>query len=227
MTKVREKTTNEATGAAPPAQAGPTDPVGRLMERFMGVLRPRPGVVDVPAQATKGSKGAAPAAAPPARKRTPMGRFFWAMIAYVIGSILLENLLLLANAFFKLNLQKTQNLFPTSWPFVGNMTRFTLIYLLLLVALIWILYRTGVMPRDPLGTRSRDAQRTTAGNASASAGRSRSARRAAAAHAATSTPRRAASPAARTPAAAHTTGGAHDVEYNRVRALQRSRRRKR
>ena len=218
MTKVRDQQAS-ATKDGPPAA---TDPLSGLMGRLSGLIR-RPSAVDVPAQTTSKSKGASSAPAPTARPRSDMSRFFIAMMAYVIGSFVLQYLLLLANSTFKLNLEKTQNLFPTSWPLIGPMSKFALIYLLLLVAFIWILYRTGVMPKDMFGARAA-AERRAAQNASRSSGQSRSARRRTTAHA--TSKRRAATPtraAAATPSASST----YDTEYHRVKTLQRSRRRKR
>ncbi len=218
MTKVRDQQAS-ATKDGPPAA---TDPLSGLMGRLSGLIR-RPSAVDVPAQTTSRAKGANSAPAPTARPRSDMSRFFIAMMAYVIGSFVLQYLLLLANSTFKLSLEKTQNLFPTSWPLIGPMSKFALIYLLLLVAFIWILYRTGVMPKDMFGARAA-AERRAAQNASRSSGQSRSARRRTTAHA--TSKRRAATPtraAAATPSASST----YDTEYHRVKTLQRSRRRKR
>jgi hypothetical protein len=225
MTKVRDQQAS-ATKDGPPAA---TDPVSRLMERVSGLIR-RPSAVDVPAQTTSRAKGAGSAPAPTARPRSDMSRFFIAMMAYVIGSFVLQYLLLLANSTFKLNLEKTQNLFPTSWPLIGPMSKFALIYLLLLVAFIWILYRTGVMPKDMFGARAA-AERRAAQSAARSSGQSRSARRrttaastTAAAH--TTSKRRVATPA-RASAATTSASSTYDTEYHRVKTLQRSRRRKR
>lgn len=222
MTKVRDQQAS-ATKDGPPAA---TDPLSGLMGRLSGLIR-RPSAVDVPAQTTSKSKGASSAPAP--RPRSDMSRFFIAMMAYVIGSFVLQYLLLLANSTFKLNLEKTQNLFPTSWPLIGPMSKFALIYLLLLVAFIWILYRTGVMPKDMFGARAA-AERRAAQSAARSSGQSRSARRRTTATTTTTahatSKRRAAAPA-RATAATPSSSGTYDTEYHRVKTLQRSRRRKR
>lgn len=88
------------------------------------------------------------------RPRSPMSRFVVAMAAYLVGSIAIEYALLLANAGFHLHLERGQTLLPPSLPVFGNMSWYSLIYLVALVGLIWLLYRTGVMPRDLCGRSS-------------------------------------------------------------------------
>jgi hypothetical protein len=87
------------------------------------------------------------------RSRSPVSRFFVAMAAYLVGSLAIEYALLLANAGFHLHLERGQTLLPPSFPVFGNMSWYSLIYVVALVGLIWLLYQTGVMPRDLFGRR--------------------------------------------------------------------------
>jgi hypothetical protein len=83
--------------------------------------------------------------------RTPMSRFVVAMVAYLVGSIAIEYALLLVNVQFHLHLERQQSLFPAGFPVLGSMSWYSLIYLAALVALILLLYRTRVMPRELFG----------------------------------------------------------------------------
>lgn len=226
MVKTRDQATSgSSTDGLPAARAEPSGILGRL-----GRVVPRPFVVSrAPATPANGNSPA------PARPRGEMGRFFTGMMAYVIGSFLLQYLLLLANSYFKLNLNATQTLFPRNTPLIGSMTSFAIIYLLLLIALIWALYRFNIMPRDLLGAR-RAAQRAAQSAATPTGTRSRSRRRrgtgtttstagTGAAHTASTTRR--ANASLRPPLTRASEDGTSDAHYERVKALQRGRRRKR
>ncbi len=234
MTKTREQTTTNASGDGPPATTQPAGVAGYLSR----ALRLLPSALASRTTATP--QGGAAGTKPP---RSQWNRFFFAMLAYLIGSIVLEYVLLLANTFFKLHLERAQNLFPTSWPFVGSMSRYSLIYVLLLAALIWVLYRTNIMPRDMFGARAAQQQRGNAQGTNASstttatsaASRRHSARRQSALvstvpapHRKTSGQRAAAATSARSSASTVATpsSGDHDEAYLRARAIQRLRRRK-
>lgn len=239
MTKTREQTSSGASGDLPKAVA-PSTGVGRYLSQAMrwrpdALLRWRPTALLGGGAASQSDA----AAAKP--KRSEWNRFFLAMLAYLIGSIVIEYALLAANSFFKLHLEKVQNLVPTTWPIIGGMSKYSLLYVMLLAALIWLLYRTGIMPRDLFGARAAQ-QRRAAGGADASssgadtssASRRHSARKLSALVSTTPVPRRktnsrrsTTTTSARASATAASTGaGNHDNEYLRVRASQRSRRRK-
>ena len=177
------------------------------------------------APANTANTSAAPGAAAPPRRKSEMGRLLIGMLAYIVGSYLIQYLLVLVNGLWGLHLERTQNLFPASWPLVGQMSRYSLIYLMLLIALIWLLYRTNIIPRDLFGVRRAAEQRNAAAAPTVTTGRRRSARRSATSTTTTSHT----TTSARRAAAAHApaTSGTHDLEYGRVRALQRARRRKR
>lgn len=83
--------------------------------------------------------------------RTPMSRYGLAIVAYLVGSLVIEYALLLANVQFHLHLERPQTLFPSGFPLLGSMSWYSLIYLAALAALVWLLYRTGVMPRQLFG----------------------------------------------------------------------------
>ncbi|HEX9414230.1 MAG TPA: hypothetical protein VF916_12055 [Ktedonobacterales bacterium] len=238
MTKVREQPGAPAESTAP---AGNTGPAGWL-SRVGQVLVPRP---------TAAQKPAAPGtAATPSTERPRLGRglnrLLVGVLAYIIGSYVLQVLLVLANGYLHLGLEQRQALFPATTPLVGAMTKFSLIYFILVIVLIWLLFRFGLIPRDPFGARAAAQRGATQQNTTASATTSYSSRRRAArrqASAATPTAsvartqsnaKRVAVPArtparapARTPATTTATASTNDDEYERVKALQRARRRKR
>ncbi len=221
----------------PPARAES----GGLLGRLGGVLLPRRRFVDVAGTSTKGApaknqqNGATPA--PAAQSRPPMGRMLIGLLAYLVGSIVLQYLLIWLSATFDLHLERPQALFPRNTPLVGSMSTYSLLYLLFLVALIWGLYRFNVLPRNLFGTRAAQRNATPAdppsdGNRRSAA--ARRARRASQTSASTSTTKASARPAAtptrrapvQPPAATKSTNGNDDEVYERVKALQRSRRRK-
>ena len=224
----------------PPARAES----GGLLGRLGGVLLPQRRFVDMPATSAKGApaknqqNGATPA---PAQPRSPMGRLLIGMLVYLVGgTIVLPFALSWLNVTFNLHLDRTQALFPRTTPLVGGMTTYNLLNLLFLVALIWGLYHFNVLPRNLLGTRA--APRNAApvdppsdGNRrSAAARRARRASQASATASAPNTTKASARPAttptrrapAQPPAATKSTNGNDDEVYERVKALQRSRRRK-
>ena len=223
----------------PPARAES----GGLLGRLGGALLPRRWFVDVPAASTKGAtarnqqNGGTPA---PAQPRPPMGRMLIGLLAYLVGSIVLQYVLIWLSVTFKLHLERTQALFPRNTPVVGAMSTYSLLYLLFLIALIWGLYRFNVLPRNLFGTRAAQRNATPAappsdGNRrSAAARRARRASQASATTSATNTTRASARPATTStrrapvqpPPATKATNGSDDEAYERVKALQRSRRRK-
>ncbi len=91
---------------------------------------------------------------PPSSPPPRMGRFLLGLAVYLVGSIVLQFALLFASQYFKLRLENTQTLFPSGTPLVGHMSWFSLLYLLFLIVLIWLLYRTGLMPRQMFRSRS-------------------------------------------------------------------------
>lgn len=94
---------------------------------------------------------------PPSSASPPRGsvrRLLLGLLVYLIGSIVLQFALIFASQYFKLHLENTQTLFPSGTPFVGHLSWFSLIYLLFLIVLIWLLYRTGLMPRQTFRSRS-------------------------------------------------------------------------
>jgi hypothetical protein len=243
---VKSRVGEQNTGSAgqdnvPPARSEP----GGLLGRF-GALLPRRRYVDVPATPTKGTaarnqqNGATPA---PAQQRLPMGRILIGFMAYLVGSIVLQYVLIWLSVTYKLHLERTQALFPRNTPLLGSMSTYSLVYLLFLIALIWGLYRFNVLPRNLFGTRAA-AQRNAApvdptSNGNRRSAAARRARRASQASATTSAPsaakasaRPATTPTRRAPAqtpatkATKMTNGNDDEVYERVKALQRSRRRK-
>lgn len=127
-------------------------------------------------------------------------------------------------------------------PFLGGLTWYFALYLVLTLAVLIVLLRFNIIPRDPLGSRARmEAQRQARLNAAATptgSGRSRSraARRRASAAATTAATTTAGRKGAKAEAAASSSaqrivpkardGGTHDDAYERVKASQRLARRR-
>lgn len=94
---------------------------------------------------------------PPSSSPPPRGsvrRLLLGLAVYLIGSIVLQFALVFVSQYFKLHLENTQTLFPSGTPLVGDSSWFSLIYLLSLIVLIWLLYRTGLMPRQMFQSRT-------------------------------------------------------------------------
>jgi hypothetical protein len=204
------------TGNAPPLPqrivAGVRELAGRL----------RPSAIErtsTPASratgATAGANGAT--GTPQPKFGRGMSKLLIGMLAYIVGSYALQIVLVLADSTFKLNLGQVQTLFPHTTPLIGTMTKFALIYFLLVIVLIWALFRFNIIPRDPFGARAmNEARRRQSQPAAPPQGQ-----------ASWSSQRRAARRAADATAADQPTpAGEHDDEYERVRAMQRARRRK-
>ncbi len=191
----------------------------------MGFLsRLLPSRVDRPAEGSANGKPSA---------RSGFGRLLFGMLIFIVGANLLETILFVANNTWKLNLLAPL-VSDKNTPILGGMTRFTLIYVIVIVALYAALYRFNIFPKDPFGVKAQAAERArrNAGNqqngaTSAHASRSRAARR----HAASTTARgaqstRRAAANARTDGGETPAPGEHDSEYERVKAIQRMRRRR-
>jgi hypothetical protein len=209
--------TSAPTGDAPPLSqrliAGVREVAGRL--RTSAVVRPTPASSAGANGASSGAKASTPA--PRQGLGRGMSKLAIGMLAYVVGSYALQIVLVLVNSTFNLRLNEVQALFPHTTPLIGNMTKFALIYFLLVILLIWGLFRFNIIPRDPFGARAQ-AQSRARGNVPAAPTKEQ---------VSWSSRRRAARKAANAAAAKSTTfAGAHDEEYERVRALQRARRRK-
>jgi hypothetical protein len=173
---------------------------------------------------TPGANGATPTTGANGAAGTPQPKFgrgisklAIGMLAYVVGSYALQIVLVLVDSTFKLGLGQMQTLLPKNTPLIGGMTKFALIYFFLVILLIWALFRFNIIPRDPFGARAQAQTRARGGAAAAPttetvswSARKRAARKAADAAAANEP----------------TFAGAHDDEYQRVRAMQRARRRK-
>jgi hypothetical protein len=234
MAKVQERPITGTTRDEPP-RSGPA--LSGIVERARGVLFPPRRLVDTSTRTTGGTSTAgsatgkaADAAADDQRvrqrpaQRGDMMKMMRGLLAYVVGSIVIQYGLVFAdNQVFHQYLQKhVQTLFPTTWPLVGSMTWYALIYILLLIALVWGLYRFNVMPRTFAATQ---AARSAPPATTATIGRGKTAQKraaAAASNAKSDTARRPAIPARTVPS------GQSDASYDRVRSLQqRARKRKR
>jgi predicted lipid-binding transport protein (Tim44 family) len=247
MAKSREGEQNTRSAGkenGPLARAEP----GGLLGRLGGLLVPLRRYVDVPATSTKSAtarnqqNGATPAPARP--QRSPMSRFLFGMMIFFVGTYVLQIILILINGYLGLHLERIVVYhFPKGFPGLGgsSLNEISLIYFGLIIVFLWLLYRFNIMPKDPFGARAAAAQRNAARAAPPSDGNRRSAaarraKRASQASATTKAPsaakasaRPVTTPTRRAPvqpASTKSADGSDDEVYERVKALQRSRRRK-
>jgi hypothetical protein len=251
MAKPREREDNPGSagqGNLPQANVGP----GGLLGRLGTALLPRRRNADASATPAKGAaasagnqrNGATPATPASPRQRSGLSQFLFGAMIYILGTYLLQIPLILVNGYFNLHWDRTVVYhFPKGFPLIGgsNLTVISLIYFVLLILMLWALYRFNILPRDPFGVQARAAaQRTTttptAAGATPTATHRRSAalRRARRASQTTSASNGGSAktavtaPKTRGPATptAATTVRAGDEAYERVKALQRTRRRR-
>ena len=168
-----------------------------------------------------------------AKPKSPWRKLLFGLLIFIVAMQVFEYLLYFVGAKFNLNLGATLG---KGVPIIGGMTWFTFVYLLFMLALYIGLLRFGIIPNG----RALRTQRATAAAQPAPAATSRAARKRAARHAATttattvSTARRTAASARvksgqtgqTAPASATSTTGISDDVYERVKAAQRTRRRR-
>lgn len=188
------------------------------------------------------------------RPKSQMGKLVFGMLIYFLGSQLLEFGLAAVFNWLRVSVTARQTLFPPNTWVVGGLSNFSLIYFLLIALFVWALFRFNIIPRDflrPANQRSgtvRGAQGTKTNSANGagagtSANGSSAARHSGRQRLTMTTPStKAKRPASRTagakaPAtaakavASRTNGKAPappsaDESYERVKSLQRTRRRK-
>ncbi|MBA3824538.1 MAG: hypothetical protein H0X24_11675 [Ktedonobacterales bacterium] len=124
-------------------------------------LGAKPSTTPVTAKGGAFAKGAPQAGAAP---RPNMGRFMLGMVAYLIGAQVLTFLLEYLNFRNKWNLDH-KILF--SLPLLGNVSVFTLFYVLSLAGLLYALYKFRILPsaaslRQPQATSTTSAKSATA-----------------------------------------------------------------
>ena len=244
MAKVREQTDNPTgkqtsadglSGASRSTQDHvPVPNSNPLMARVGGMLAPL-GRLTAPIRQN----------AKPARPASPWGKLLFGARVYLLGSFLLQPLILLLFSWFHINPVARQPFFPANTWLIGTANVYTLVYFVFLAVFIWLLFRFNIIPRDPFNVRA-NAQRGAANssgtdtmNKSASgstnalrhAGRRRLPVTGTAAKARPSARISMAKTASKattiSKSASGAADGAHDDHYDRVRAQQRARRRKR
>lgn len=169
------------------------------------------------------------------RKKSGFSKLLFGMLVFIIGAQVFEILLALISQKFSLHLD-TRTVAAHGTPILGGLTWFSFIYVILILALYFSMYRFNIFPKDAFGFKAaaqQRAERQASASATTHAGapRSRAARR----HGATTsvvndTPsaRRVAANARTQSATVHTAPipGEHDDVYERVKAAQRARRRR-
>ena len=121
-----------------------TTGVGGLMNRLGSVLAPR----------GRGAGGAGKPARPP----SPWNKLLFGAMVYLLGSLLLQPLIILLFSWFHISPTARQPFFPANTPLIGNANVYTLVYFVFLAVFIWLLFRFNIIPRDPFGVRA-NAQR--------------------------------------------------------------------
>lgn len=164
------------------------------------------------------------------KKKSGFSKLLFAMLIFIIGAQVAEIGLAFVNQKFSLHLDTTRMASPST-PFLGSLTWFSFLYVVLILALYVALYRFKIFPRDPFGAKAAAEARATKQQQTTSYSnvpRTRAARRHATTTAAakdTPSARRVAA-AARTKTVPTPADGEHDDTYERVKAAQRTRRRR-
>jgi hypothetical protein len=114
--------------------------------------------------AVKGTK-ATPQSATGAAPRPAMGRFMLGMVAYLIGSYVIQYLIIFLDVKFKWGLEKKT---LVTLPLLGPINGITLIFMLSLVGLLFALYKFRVLP-SATSMRQAGANAATASRANATA----------------------------------------------------------
>lgn len=167
-----------------------------------------------------------PRARSASRQKTGTGRFFMGMLILMIGSQVL--FYVEAVVFTALHINQNAHLWAGNVPLLGGLTPFLLVYLVLIAALWYGLYRFKIIPRDPFGVKAQQAARANATTATSSipgVRKTRSDRRQAAI-AASSTPAKGNAKTAKAAPETEITPREHDATYQQVREMQKARRRR-
>lgn len=120
--------------------------VGGFVSRIGSALAPRRRAVD------GGGK--------PARPPSPWNKLLFGAMVYLLGSLLLQPLIILLFSWFHISPAARQPFFPANTPLIGNANIYTLVYFVFLAVFIWLLFRFNIIPRDPFGVRA-NAQQTS------------------------------------------------------------------
>lgn len=108
-----------------------------------------------------------------ARPQSSWARLLFGFMVYLLGSFILQPLILLVFGWLHINPAARQTLFPANTWIIGTANAYTLVYFVLLALFIWALFRFNIIPRDPFGARA-SAQRRASGTSGASGGTSAS-----------------------------------------------------
>ena len=131
--------------------------------RIGGLLAPRRTLTTAQQEAQAGR---------PARPPSRWGKLLFGFMVYLLGSFLLQPLILLIFQWLHINPAARQPFFPAGTWIVGNANVYTLVYFIFLAVFIWALFRFNIIPRDPFGARANAQQRQTGGGAAGATGTS-------------------------------------------------------
>ncbi|HLZ22651.1 MAG TPA: hypothetical protein VKQ30_11070 [Ktedonobacterales bacterium] len=212
----RERTTTSTTSSAQNTNEPAATPKPSFISRIPSFLMASP-----PTAAATTAAGAKP--------KSPWRRLLFGMLIFIVAMQVFEYVLFFIGAKLKLNLSAPLG---KSVPIIGSLSWFTFIYLLFMLALYIGLLRFNVIPNG----KTMRAQRTAAQQQATPAPTTHAARKRAARHAVTTTATTV-STARRTATTARVKGGQvastttnatgiGDDVYERVKAAQRTRRRR-
>lgn len=136
---------------SPPASGG-------WMSRIGGLLAPPRRTVNTAQQGAKA-----------ARPQSSWGRLLFGFMVYLLGSFILQPLILLVFGWLHINPAARQTLFPANTWIIGTANAYTLVYFVLLALFIWALFRFNIIPRDPFGARANAQRRASGGSATGGA----------------------------------------------------------
>jgi hypothetical protein len=108
-------------------------------------------------------------AARPGRPQGRWGKLLFGFMVYLLGSFLLQPLILLVFQWLHINPAARQPFFPAGTWVVGTANVYTLVYFVFLAVFIWALFRFNIIPRDPFGARANYQQRQAGGASGSSA----------------------------------------------------------
>jgi hypothetical protein len=224
-------------GTANTASAAPSGTSGSALAGALGewgnrlrvgvsqLLAPRPAAGAQSTTAGRGQGASGAAGATPQRPRT--GKVMLGMLAFVAGAELLLFLVqFLDSRFFKGYLE-THTVAPPNTPLLGGVTWFLFILLVLTLGLWMALNRLGII--QPLTARPQPQTTAARGKTPATTttvGRNRAARLRAAEAPGNTTTKAASAKGASTASARRVDASTHDAAYYRVKAAQRSRKRR-
>ena len=126
-----------------------------LMSRIGGFLAPPPRAANSAQQDARAT-----------RPQSSWGKLLFGFMVYLLGSFILQPLILLIFGWLHINPAARQTLFPANTWIIGTANAYTIVYFVFLAVFIWALFRFNIIPRDPFGARANAQRRATGASGS-------------------------------------------------------------